>query len=200
MELLLSELRSASPTCRRGEGFADRLEVGDGQLRGRAVPYGVTVELAPGLREVFRPGAFSRQARDPSRVKLCLSHGEVIGKVHELREEPDGLYFAAAVSTREHIPEARKALDLLADDLVDELSIGFNTVKGGTSYSSEGAGTLATHHRARLFEVSLVPWGAYGRGAVLQRSTLVDLAAEVLAAHQNEAREWLANYTRGGIR
>jgi HK97 family phage prohead protease len=192
--LLLQELTSQSPTCRRGEGFADHIEVDDaGLIRGRAVPYGVTVELTPNLREEFRRGAFARQVKDPTRVRLCLEHGQVIGRIQSMEERADGLYFAAAISGSPDIPEAKRARALIAEGLADELSVGFNTVRDGTVVSRADDGhTLAVHHRARLMEISLVPWGAYAREAVLQRSGLVDLVAETMLLRRAEAAERLA--------
>jgi len=188
-------LETHQPTCRRGEGFADRLQVGDGSIRGRAVPYGVTVELAHGVREQFRPGAFTRQLKDPGRVKMCLEHGQVIGRMTELDEQDDGLYFTATISNSPHRPEALRARAMIDEGDVDELSVGFNTVKGGTSMSREDDGvTMAVHHRARLMEVSLVPWGVYGRSATLQRAVLVDHAAELLELRRAEQRAWFEQW------
>jgi hypothetical protein len=190
---LLQEISSLSPTCRRGEGFADKIDVSDDTIKGRAVPYGVTVDLAPGLREEFRPGAFTRQAKDPSRAKICYQHGNVIGRIVELDEREDGLYFVAQLSKSQHNPEALRARDDIAEGLMDELSVGFNTVRDGTSVTREEDGsTLAVHHRAKLMEISLVPWGVYARGAVLQRSQLVDHQAEILETRRAEARAWAA--------
>jgi len=188
-------LEKFQPTCRRGEGFADRIEVTDDAIHGRAVPYGVTVELAHGVREQFRPGAFAKQLKDPGRVKFCLEHGQVVGRMTGLDEQDDGLYFTAALSQSADIPEARRARALIEEGLADELSVGFNTVRGGTSMSREDDGvTMAVHHRARLMEVSLVPWGVYGRGATLQRSILVDHAAELLELRRAEQRAWLEQW------
>lgn len=191
----MQEISNQSPTCRRGEGFADKIEVDDTTIRGRAVPYGVTIDLAPGLREEFRPGTFTKQTRDPSRAKLCYEHGAVIGRIRDLEERDDGLYFTAALSESKHSPVALMARDYIAEGLIDELSVGFNTVNGGYNTSREEDGsTLVVHHRAKLMEISLVPWGAYGRDAVLQRSQLVDHDAELLAARQAEARAWVQRW------
>ena len=119
----------------------------------------------------------------------------MIGRIHELEERADGLYFVAGISASPDIPEAKRARALIAEGLADELSVGFNTVRGGTVTTREDDGaTMAVHHRARLMEISLVPWGAYAREAVLQRAQLVDRAAELLAARQEEARRWAAEW------
>ena len=77
--------------------------------------------------------------------------------------------------------------------LVDELSIGFQTVKNGTRTERRDSGsTLYEHHRARLMEISLVPWGAYGREATLSRSRLIDPSTEMLQARRAEVRRRVA--------
>jgi len=190
---LLQQVQSHQPTCRRGEGFASGVEVDDGTIRGQAIPFGKVVQLAPGLYERFEPAAFDRQIKDPARVKLCMEHGQVIGRVGSLRREPQGLQFEASISASQDIPEARRARALLSDRLVDELSIGFTTVQGGSVVEQQDDGsTLVTHRRARLMEISLVPWGAYGREATLARSVLVDetrLHREQILAHE---AAWIA--------
>jgi HK97 family phage prohead protease len=192
---LAQELEFRLPTCRRGEGFADNLEVEGGLIRGRAVPYGHTIELRDMLRERFDMGAFSRQSKAPHRVKLCLEHGQVVGAMSELEERADGLYFAAKLSDNPAIPDAARFRAMVDEGLADELSVGFQTVAGGTTVETaqDGAATYV-HRRARLLEVSLVPWGAYGREATLARSRLMDAGAEMRAHKLAEQRAWLKSY------
>lgn len=137
----------------------------DGEFTGRAVPYGQEAELMPGLREVFLPGAFAAQMKDPGRVKIAYRHGEIIGRAIALEDREDGLWLRGRISDDADLPDARKALAQLRAGLVDELSIGFMPVKNGTTISDSAAGTLWEHRRATLREVSVVPWGAYGRKA-----------------------------------
>lgn len=179
MDQLRTEIAESLPTCRRGEGFAANLDIDEdaGSIRGQAVPFGKLVELLPGLFEQFDPQAFHRQLKDPARVKLCLEHGQVIGRVDTLTETEAGLQFTASIAASPDLSAARTARAMLAEDLIDEVSIGFNTVQGGTVSSVMDSGaTLVTHKRARLLEVSLVPWGAYGRDATLSRAILHDPA------------------------
>lgn len=200
-EAFLRDLEASVVTCRRGEGFADRMDIrpADGRLSGRAVPYGHTVELLPGtLLERFEPGAFAPQLRDPSRVKICLEHGQVVGRARTLDEREDGLYFDGLVSDSPDIPEARRARALLGEELLDELSIGFATVAGGSTFETQDDGsTLVRHHRARLLEVSLVPFGMYGREATTHhRSRLVDPAVARLEARRAEILAWHADFRK----
>ena len=193
MSDLLQELESFQPTCRRGEGFADNITVDDGVIHGRAVPYGRVVDIGPFL-ERFEPGAFSRQVKDPSRVRICLEHGQAVGRITALEEREDGLYFTGAIPDEPAIPETAKARAMIFHGLADELSVGFQTVNGGTVPSREAGRTLHTHRRARLMEISLVPWGAYGRGATLQRAALVDPHDLTLELAREKGRQVAAEW------
>ena len=157
----------------------------DGQFTGRAVPYGAPTELAPGLWEQFTRGAFAAQAKDPARVKIAHRHGEIIGRAMSLEERDDGLWVLGRIDTSGDIAEARTALAQLRGDLVDELSVGFQTVRNGTEVGDYKGGTLVTHHRAALREISVVPWGAYSRKATVKQvraeAAQSDLVAKILA-------------------
>jgi len=179
----LEQLRAGDMTPRLGEDFGSYDVDTSGRISGRAVPYGVTMEIATGLRETFRPGTFKRQVKDPARVKICYVHLDVIGQVDELEERADGLYFTGSIPDELIPPQLRH-------HLVDELSIGFNSVNGGTRISDHDGTTHVEHRRARLMEISVVPWGAYQRHATLQRAHTVDVAREA-------ARAWLAARRRG---
>ena len=191
---LTEELTSGDPVCRRGEGFADNITTEGGTITGRAVPYGHTVELKPGLLEVFARGAFKNATKDPGRVKIAYEHGQVIGHMTELEERDDGLWFAGRISDNPAIPEAARARAMIAEGLADEMSVGFRTVKGGTTSERHQQGTKYTHTRAQLLEVSLVPWGAYGREATLSRARLVDPVQLLSETRRADMRAWLAEY------
>jgi HK97 family phage prohead protease len=183
------------PICRRGEGFADNLGTDeDGRITGRAVPYGRTVELTAGLLEEFTRGTFKNATKDPGRVKIAYEHGQVIGHMTALEERDDGLWFHGRISDNPAIPEAARARAMIAEGLADEMSVGFRTVKGGTHHETLGGATKYTHTRAQLLEVSLVPWGAYGREATLSRARLVDAGQLLVDARRAEMREWLAEF------
>lgn len=192
-ELVENELvMVGQPMCRRGEGFADNLAIDKGSITGRAVPYDRTIQLADGVFERFEQGAFTRQLKDPGRIKICIEHGQVVGKVDTLTET-DGLDFEARVSQNPSIAEAQRALALLEEDLIDEMSIGFATVKGGTRIERDEQGVTYVHTRARLMEISLVPWGAYGRDATL-RTRLLDPAVALRQARIDAALKWLEEW------
>lgn len=187
------------PVCRRGEGFADQLGIEKNKIHGRAVPYDHIIELVPGLYEVFEKGAFSRQVKDPTRVKVCLEHGQIVGRVEELQEK-EHLLFGGVISDNPGIPEAKRAQALIDENLVDEMSIGFQTVKDGTKIEDYNGGKLMRHSRARLLEISLVPWGAYGREATLSRSKLIDPTEELKREQQRKAKEWVSEFKKRNAR
>jgi HK97 family phage prohead protease len=164
---------------------ATDFSVEDGVIKGRAVPYGVTVTLIPGLQERFEMGAFARQTKDPSRVKIMFGHGEVIGHATELEERQDGLWMEGRILRHDDVPEGRKALALLEAKVVDEMSVGFQQVRNGTEITETRNGTLVTHRRASLREISIVPFGAYSRGA-----RVMSVRAEV--DEKAWRSEWLA--------
>lgn len=167
-------------------------------ITGQAVPFGKMVQLGPTLFEQFEAGAFHRQLKDPARVKLCLEHGQVIGKCEQLTETDDGLRFTARISDHPGLPEAARARAYVDGQLMDELSIGFTAVQGGTTTTVRDDGsTLMSHRRARLLEVSLVPWGVYGRDATLRSlARLVDPAQAEAAARRAKDRAWLSEWAR----
>jgi HK97 family phage prohead protease len=158
----LADFESDGLQVRAASGFTIE---DDGEFTGRAVPYGKPADLMPGLREVFLPGAFAAQAKDPGRVKICYRHGEIVGRAVELDDRDDGLWVRGRIMAHDDRPLARQALADLRDDLVDELSVGFLPVRNGMTVTEDKNGTLWEHKRATLREISVVPWGAYGRNA-----------------------------------
>ena len=179
----LDDFASDGLQVRAARGFT--LE-DDGEFTGRAVPYGHPTELMPGLREVFRRGAFAAQVKDPGRVKIAYRHGDIIGRAVDLEEREDGLWLRGRIMAHDDRPLARQALADLRDGLIDELSVGFAPVKGGTTVTEDDLGVLWEQTRASLREVSVIPWGAYGRKAkvtaVRRESDGVRVLAEQIAA------------------
>ncbi len=191
------EIEAFAPMCRRGEGFADNLEFESNtnlgtKISGRAVPYNQVIRLQRGLYEEFHNGAFAEQ--DPLRVRVCLEHEQVVGRVHKLEERSDGLWFEGSISANPALPEAARATAMVEEHLIDELSVGFKTVDGGTEVVHRGENTYYHHNKAQLLEISLVPWGAYGRGATLARAQFEDVTKTILEIKRREAREWVASY------
>lgn len=139
---------------------------GDGRtVMGIAVPYGVEQRIDAKLTEVFTQGTFAHQLRAGHRVPFTRGHvphgGVIIGKTVELREHADGLYGEWRVS---RTAVGDETLELIKDGLLTELSIGFREYPSTNKVRSNGT---VEYTRADLFEVAIVPEGAYGAGAVV---------------------------------
>lgn len=150
------------------EATIDTLDPDERVIEMRAVPYNVETQLAPGLVEVFAPGAFARAAKDPARCKLWAGHsttgGSIVGQAFEVADRPDGVYVRARVSK---IPAGDDLLTLAHDKVLDEASIEFNPIREGMLITNRNGTTVVRHRRAHLRGVGLVPHGAYGRDALV---------------------------------
>ncbi|WP_181778932.1 HK97 family phage prohead protease [Pseudonocardia pini] len=182
-----------SETLYRSAAGLELRSSGDGRtIEGIAVPYGVPQMIDEHLTEMFEAGAFADQlmtahraaapGRPPNyRVHLSREHhklgGAVIGKAVELREDASGLYTALRVAKT---PAGDEALELAREGVLDELSVGFRALPGGSRRRGDG---IVVRHRAGLFEVALVMQGAYGREAVVTgvRSAAEDADAQARA-------------------
>lgn len=189
----------ADPLYRLAPGMELRSAAkgGDGRtIEGIAVPYGVPQRIDDQLVEMFELGAFADQletahraaapGRSPSyRVHLSREHhklgGVVIGKAVELREDAAGLYAALRVAKT---PAGDEALELAREGVLDELSVGFRALAGGSRRRPDG---VVVRHRAGLFEVALVMAGAYGREAVVTGVRSIEEEAEELARADADA-------------
>lgn len=135
--------------------------------------YGAVMGNTDSYGEIIDAGAFKRTLKKQGdRVKVCWQHDwfEPIGKPLEMREVsqaklpqeirdafPDAtgaLYLKAKIS-----PTARgkDAIILLADGVVNELSIGFDLLESGVETDEKGIRHLTD---IELYEVSLVTMAA----------------------------------------
>lgn len=154
----------------------DDVDARKGQVFGTVVPYERRVELVTNIFEEFAPGAFSVQASAPdqwSRVKLLIGHdkgGVPLGRAMDMREG-DGLQCRFQMNMRmvNETERGREAWLALENGDLDEFSVGFRSVtRTGTITKALGAGqVLLRRVKAHLAEVSLVPYGAYGREAAV---------------------------------
>jgi len=141
--------------------FDSELEIraaGDGRtIVGLAVPYNKEQKINSQLTEVFRPGAFSAVTRAAHRVKLLVGHDHQalpIGRATLLREDANGLHAEFYVSKTDR---GDQVLELVRDGALDQLSIGFLSLKDNRLASG-----VIERIKAHLAEVSLVTFGAYG--------------------------------------
>ena len=146
--------------------FESDLEIraaGDGRtIVGLAVPYNKEQRINSQLTEVFRPGAFSAVTRAAHRVKLLVGHDHQalpIGRATLLREDAAGLHAEFYVSKTDR---GDQVLELVRDGALDQLSIGFLSLKDNRLASG-----VIERIKAHLAEVSLVTFGAYGEMATV---------------------------------
>lgn len=130
------------------------------EFEGMASVFGV--EDAHG--DVIHPGAFKKtlaenakrvKAGRPSRIKILYQHqiDKPIGKPTVLEETPDGLAVRGRIS---ETSLGRDTLILLRDEVITDLSIGFNSIKD----SPRDNGVGRDLKELRLWEFSPVTWGA----------------------------------------
>lgn len=137
----------------------------DGTISGIAAAYDIPVQRGADLFELIRPGAFRGQLSAANRIPILWGHDHdsPIGRATRLSDSAERLTFTAKISENEDIPEARRALALLREGVVDELSVGFEW--GTWSRTEAGDRVTYEHTKARLREISVVTFGALGREA-----------------------------------
>ena len=153
-----------------GSDLADmefRADVSKREFDGIAVPWDTEIDVDGWAYEVWRNGAFSHQLRAAFRVKVGDGHiplgGSLIGRLDKMVNDAKGLRVTGKISK---VPDGDNVLTLMGDRALDELSIGFYRVPGGDSITRKAdSRPLYEMTRADLFEVALVPFGAYGRKA-----------------------------------
>lgn len=137
-----------------------------GTISGLAAPLDTPIVQGP-IRHILRPGVFSRQFRDPARVKILGQHitwSNPIGALTELGERDAAIVFAGRIIDSPKIPAAQETLELIREGVLDEVSIGFDWGKWTEEWADDGTVTI-THTKAQLLELSVVSWGAAGRAA-----------------------------------
>ncbi len=160
--------RAAADNGLMFRAFSPDLEVpstGDGRtIRGIAVPYGQVQRIDAHLTEEFCRGAFNHQMNALNRIGFYRGHsnqgGTLIGPMKAAQDDAAGLYGEWRVSAT---PAGDETLELVKDGALSQLSIGFRATQGG----SRTVGGVVQRTKAHLFEVAIVPEGAYGDGAVI---------------------------------
>lgn len=147
-------------------------------LAGIAVPWGRATRIRQDLTEEFVSGAFDRQLKAPNRIKLYRNHsdhgGALIGRLVEMRNDAKGLYVEARVSPT---MTGDETLALLADEVLDQWSIGFREIEN--KRTPQG---VVQRVKAQLFELAIVPEGAYGPHAKVASMRSTDLRPNLDAA------------------
>lgn len=153
---------------------------------GRLVPFGVDVRISDTLTERFERGAFNHQLKAAHRVAFHYLHsnnpgGLPIGRGHLLRDEEQGLWGEFKVVDS---PLGSHYLEMAREGMLRQWSIGFIPEK------ERADGSTVVYTRANLFELALVPEGAYGELASVAavREAVPPLARDTLLAKLPPAR------------
>lgn len=105
--------------------------------------------------DIVQKGAFKKTINErKNKIKILWQHNptQPIGKLTEAKEDDIGLKIKGKISETE---KGNEVLKLMKDKVIDELSIGYNTVK--KDYDNEGHRLLK---EVKLFEVSPVTFAA----------------------------------------
>lgn len=153
-------------------GGLESLQLGDvgenenGRFRGLAVRFNSPIETWP-ERTLFRKGAFNRTIETRgNRVKILFGHNThkvPIGIPTELQESDEGLIVAASLNKSvEAVNTAEMLRHLKSMDKLDaaELSIGFDALKFEMFEDPETREMFRAVTEARLWEISVVAFGA----------------------------------------
>ena len=126
-------------------------------ITGVAVTYDTVATVLDGTQVKFLQGSLPVTGRDP---KLYMQHdaGQIVGKVVERVDTPDGMMFTARISKTRAGDEA---LTLALDGVISEVSVGVTPTK--FSYDKENVMVIEA---ANWSELSLVSEGAFS-GAVI---------------------------------
>ena len=126
-------------------------------ISGVAVTYDETATVLDGTKVRFLQGSLPVTGRDP---KLYMQHdsAQIVGKVVERVDTPQGMMFTAKISDTNL---GREALTLANDGVIDAVSVGVNPTK--FSYDDDGTMVIES---AEWSELSLVSEGAFS-GAVI---------------------------------
>jgi HK97 family phage prohead protease len=123
---------------------------------GRAVPYGVEIEIG-GVRESFARDAFN--VDEVIGKPLAYRHNEPVGIITGAENREDGLYIDFDIV---NTTLGRDAATLARTGASRGLSVGFNPIKSAWTKTRDAV----QHMSAGLQEVSLTPYPAYQTAGV----------------------------------
>lgn len=148
----LMEARTLNVTGLRLRGTGD---TGDGMtLEGVAVPFNQRYALFSDYAEVIDPDCDFGTRKT---VKVSREHGDLIGKLTDMRSEADGLHVVAKLADTE---SGREAAELVREGVYDGFSIGFRPVENRVIDSDDGV-TEVHRRKVDLFEVAVTGIPAY---------------------------------------
>lgn len=176
----LMETRTLNVT---GLQLRDAGESGDGMtLEGVAVPFNQRYALWCDYAEIIDPDC---DFGDRRTVKVSREHGELIGKLTDMRREADGLHVVAKLADTEG---GREAAELVREGVYDGFSIGFRPVENRVIDSDDGV-TEVHRRKVDLFEVAVTGIPAYPAAEITgqrsQTTTNKGMEAPVMGDNTN---------------
>lgn len=148
----LMEARTLNVT---GLRLHDTNDTGDGMtLEGVAVPFSQRYALFGDYAEVIDPDCDFGTRKT---VKVSREHGDLIGKLTDMRSEADGLHIVAKLADTE---SGREAAELVREGVYDGFSIGFRPVENRVIDAADGV-TEVHRRKVDLFEVAVTGIPAY---------------------------------------
>ncbi len=112
--------------------------------------------------DIVEAGAFKKTIKEnQKRIKVLWQHdiGEPIGKPMHMEEDSKGLYIKAKIAETD---TGKKAMTLLRDGIINEMSIGYSLIKDEWDRNEEAR----MLKEIKLWEVSLVSFAANDKAQV----------------------------------
>jgi hypothetical protein len=131
--------------------------------------------------DVVDKGAFKKTLKENrSRIKILWNHFtmEPIGLPVELHEDETGLLVKGKLSLG--VQRAREVLSLMKDGVINEMSIGFDTIT--ESFEKVGKATIRHLKEVKLWDVSPVTYAAN------PTAQIIDVKAAELAISRNDVK------------
>lgn len=169
-----------------------------GTILGTACRYGSPVDRGFGLQMELAAGCFAAAVRDPARVLVLWQHDddEPIGRMRDLTDSAEKLDYLGWITESEDVPTGRRALSLLRDGVIDEVSVGFRIQKYERVVDEEADTVLYRILRAHLMELSIVTFGAFGDGATVEQVFSQEQGKAPVEARSLEAARLRARMAR----
>jgi len=148
-----------------------------GEISGYAIQWGQPAIIAGAFEERFARGAFDGSLREYPDVAALWAHdaskplARVGNGTLQLRSDNVGLWYSLTPNAES--PMGQEAVAMVGSDTVNEVSVGFSSLVEEWDDRYDLPRRLITE--ARLYEISLVLWGAYGKAT--NASLSVDNAA-----------------------
>lgn len=174
----------------------------EGTIVGTACRYGEPVDRGFGMSLELVAGCFAAAVRDPARVLVLWQHDddEPIGRMRDLADSAETLDYEGWITSSADVPNGRRALSLLRDQVIDQVSVGFRIQKYERVVDEEADTVIYRILRAHLMELSIVTFGAFGAGATVEQvfSQGEPAAAPALRAADEDLSRLRARVARWG--